>query len=238
MDESRVFVLRVKGRARKVLFEQVLAVGSHSHVAGEALIRRKRVDLCHRNERRQRFVNTLGSVVVCCCSRNSREVFSTLVVNDTFDIKSLSCPRAWGLVVCAHPIVACRLRGSYEDHVALSDLDVDNIRLVWSNLGGIHVDDLQCMPVDIEFVCGLNGAIDETQQVRLPRFELNRQLETLSVLITCTLNTPSVLAVDQAVVHSPGTAIDGVLCVVVHRVHCLVGPVLEEDKLTPGAIGR
>lgn len=227
-DESRVFVLRVESRARKVPLEQIFAVGEHGHVAGESLIRAKCIDLCHGDERRQRFVDTLRGVVVRCCCGYSGEIFGTLVSDDAFDIERLGSPGACGLVVRPHPIVARRLRGLHEDHVALPDLNVDDVGFVWNNISEVHVDDLQLMTVNVELVRGLNGAIDEAQKVGFPGLKLDWQFEALTSLVSRALDTPSILAVDQTIVHGSRSTIDSILCIVIYRVHCLVSPVLEE----------
>ena len=173
-NKGRILVLRVEGRAREVPLQEILTVRPYGYVAGKVLIRRESVKLRHGDKRWQRFVDAFRGVVVRSRRGNCRCIFSSFIPNDTLDVERLSTPRACGLVIRAHPVVAGSLIGLDENHVSLADLDIEDVCLVRDDVSEVHVDDFKLVPIDVELESALDCAIDQAKQVGLTWLELDR----------------------------------------------------------------
>lgn len=215
-NECWVFVLGVKGRAGEVPLEQILVVVMYGDCVGKVLIRRERVQLRHWDKRRKWLIDAFGNIAVSRCRWSCGCILGSCVSNNTLDVECLYGPGACGLVVCTHPVVVRWLIGLYKNHVALSYLDIDDVRFVGDDAGKVHVDDFEFMLIDVELISTLNCTTDKAKQISLIGLKHDGQFEALPSLVSCALNTPGVLTVDEAVVHGPRSTINGILYVIVH----------------------
>lgn len=173
------------------------------------------------------FINTLASVGVSItagsvCDRGA------IVVDDSSDVQSLDGSSASVLVVSAQEETSSGIR-SLDDHiVTLTNVDVQDVRGVWRNWNEIRSDDSELMVVEVKLVCGLDSAIDESEQVFLSWCESLWCDETRTTDIArLVVAIPDVHTIDETCVKQDGAAIGSgaiwkrgsVLCKIVSRIH-------------------
>lgn len=210
-DKSGVLVFGVEGVAVEIPFEKVLRVCAEGDVLCEGLVLVVCVDLGCWHQRRQGLIHALALVVVGLGFRQGTLVWSFSVTDYGLDVMGLVVGSARLLTVRSHPVVSRLLVCLHEDHVALTDLDVEDLSLIWDDVCEVHVDNLKLMIVDVKLHGPLHSRVDDAEQICLAWLESGVALVSLSRLVVRTVKSPSVHTVDKASVHCTRSSVDGIL---------------------------